>query len=103
MCTEVWRFTGLANYLEGSSDSEVAAPLTVLGSSTARFAWPPEAQPSFDSLKRALSSAQVLCTFDPPLRAAVLTTDASGLVVAAILTQPDDQGQQHPVANESLS
>ena len=33
-------------------------------------------------------------------RRAVLTTDASSLAVAAILTQPDDGGRWHPVACE---
>ena len=92
-CTEVRRFTGLANYyrrfVEGYA--EVAAPLTALGSPTAKFAWSPAAQASFDALKLALSTAPVLRTFDPQRRA-VLTTDASGLAVAAILTQPDDEG-----------
>jgi len=101
-CSEVRRFTGLANYyrrfVEGYA--EVAAPLTALGSPTARFVWSPEAQESFEALKQALSSAPVLRTFDPRRRA-VLTTDASGLAVAAILTQPDDAGHQHPVAYES--
>ena len=101
-CAEVRRFTGLANYyrrfVEGYS--EVAAPLTALGSPTARFAWTPEAQASFDALKLALASAPVLRTFDPTRRA-VLTTDASNIAVAAILTQPDDEGHQHPVAYES--
>jgi nicotinic acid phosphoribosyltransferase len=59
-----------------------------------------DAQASFDALKRALSSAPVLRTFDPARRA-VLTTDASNIAVAAILTQPDDDGRQHPVAYES--
>ena len=36
-----------------------------------------------------------------PHRRAVLTTDASSIVVAAILTQPDDEGRQHHVAYES--
>ena len=58
------------------------------------------AQASFDTLKLALSSAPVLRTFDPARRA-VLTTDASNIAVAAILTQPDDAGHQHPVAYES--
>ena len=62
---EVRRFTGLANYysrfVEGYS--EVAAPLTALGSPTARFVWTPAAQASFDALKLALSSAPVLRTF----------------------------------------
>ena len=101
-CTEVRRFTGLANYyrrfVEGYA--EVAAPLTALGSPTARFRWTREEQASFDALKQALSSAPVLRTFDPGRRA-VLTTDASGVAVAAILTQPDDDGHQHPVAFES--
>ena len=101
-CAEVRRFVGLANYyrrfVEGYA--EVAAPLTALGSPTARFEWTPAAQSSFDALKQALSSAPVLRTFDPNRRA-VLTTDASGIAVAAILTQPDDEGHQHPVAYES--
>ena len=57
-CTEVSRFTGLANYyrrfVEGYS--EVAAPLTALDTvdlPTARFAWDPEAQASFDALNLA--------------------------------------------------
>jgi hypothetical protein len=101
-CCEVRRFTGLANhyrrFVEGYS--EVAAPLTALGSPAARFAWTPAAQASFDALKAALSSAPVLRTIDPARRA-VLTTDASNVAVAAILTQPDDEGRQHPVAYES--
>ena len=42
----------------------------------------------------------MLRPFDPTRRA-VLTTDASNIAVAAILTQPDDDGHQHPVAYES--
>jgi hypothetical protein len=49
---------------------------------------------------QALSSALVLHIFDLARRA-VLTTDASGIAVAAILTQPDGEGLQHPVACES--
>ena len=101
-CAEVRRFTGLAGYyrrfVEGYA--EIAAPLTALGSPTARFDWTPEAQASFEALKLALSSTPVLRTFDPGRRA-VLTTDASGIAVAAILTQPDDEGRQHPIAYES--
>jgi hypothetical protein len=81
-CTEVLLFTGLANYycqfVEGYA--EIAAQLTALGSPTARFVWTPEAQGSFDALKQALSTLQVLCTFDQHHRV-VLTTDASGVDV----------------------
>ena len=101
-CTEVRRFVGLANYyrrfVEGYA--ELAAPLTALGSPNARFEWTATAQTSFEALKHALSTAPVLRTFDPARRA-VLTTDASGIAVAAILTQPDDAGHQHPIAYES--
>ena len=96
------RFTGLANYyrrfVEGYA--EVAAPLTALGSPTARFTWTAETQASFDALKLAVSSAPVLRTFDPARRA-VLATDASNIAISAILTQPDDEGHQQPVAHES--
>ncbi len=64
-----------------------AAPL---GSPTASFAWTQAEQASSDALKLALSSAQVLQTFDPTCRA-VLTTEASGIAVMAILTKPDDK------------
>jgi hypothetical protein len=62
--------------------------------------WTADAQASFDALKLALSSAPVLRTFDQT-RHTVLTTDASNIAVAAILTQLDDDGRQHPVAYES--
>ncbi len=60
-CTDVMRFTGLANYYRSVVEgyAEIAASLTVtaLGSPTARFEWMPETHASFDSLKLALSSA----------------------------------------------
>ena len=101
-CTEVRRFTGLANYYRRFIDgyAELAAPLTTLASPSATFVWSSAAQTSFDALKQALVSAPVLRTFDPTRRC-VLTTDASGLAVAAILTQPDDAGRLDPMAFES--
>jgi hypothetical protein len=84
LCMEVLHFTGLANYylwfVEGYA--ELAVPLTALGGPAARLLWSPGAQASFDALKRALSSAPVLRTFDPSRRA-VLTMDAyyNGVVV----------------------
>ena len=80
------------------SYAEVAAPspLTALGGPTARFVWP-AVQVNFYGLKLALSSAPMLGTFNPDHRA-VLTTNTSNVAVAAILTQSDDEGHQHPVA-----
>ena len=85
------------SFMEGYT--EIAA-LTALGSPTARFALSTDAQASFKVLKLALSSAPVPRTFDPARRA-VLTTDASDVAVAPILTQPDEEGSRHPVAYES--
>jgi hypothetical protein len=98
LCSEALHFTGLANNYQSfvKGYAELAALLTALGSPTAQFAWTPATQTSFDALKLALSSAPVLCTFDQTRRA-VLTTDASNIAVAAILTQPADEGHQHPV------
>ena len=86
-CCEARRFTGPANnychFVEGYA--KVAAPLIVLGSPTVRFRWTAETRACFDALKLALSSAPVLCTFDPARRA-VLITDASNIAITAILT-----------------
>jgi hypothetical protein len=58
--SEARHFTGLANYYRRFVESyaEIAAPLTALGSPTARFEWIPATQASFDALKLALSSAR---------------------------------------------
>jgi hypothetical protein len=61
--------------------------------------WSPATQASFDALKLALSSAPVLRTFDPARRAVDDGREQRNR--AAILTQPDDEGDQHPVAYES--
>ena len=59
-----------------------------------------DSQTSTACLDSGLSTVPILCTFDPAWRS-VLTMDASGMAVAAILTQPDDAGHQHPIAYES--
>ena len=62
--------------------------------------WTAEAQARFDTLKTRLTTAPVLRTHDPQRRFQVVT-DASGLAVSVILTQPDDEGVQYPIAYES--
>ena len=42
----------------------------------------------------------MLRTFDSSRRS-IVTTDASEVAIAAVLTQPDDAGVHHPVAYES--
>ena len=50
--------------------------------------------------KRCLTTAPVLRTFDSSRRS-VVTTDASEVVISAVLTQLDDEGHHHPAARES--
>ena len=50
-----------------------------------------------DTLKQCLTTAPVLRTFDSG-RHSVVTTDAGEVAIAAVLTQPDDDGHHHPVA-----
>ena len=72
-------------------------PLTLLTKKNQKFEWG-EAQPhAFETLKSAFTSAPVLRHFDPT-REITLKTDASNLFSAGILSQPDDEGIQHPVA-----
>ena len=99
---DVRQFIGLANYYRRfvPKYAELAAPLTALCSPTQVFKWTAEAQASFDILKTRLTTAPVLRTHDPRRRCRVVT-DASGLAVSVILTQPDDEGVQHPIAYES--
>ena len=59
----------------------------------------PDTQASFDALKLALSLVLLVCTFYPARRA-VLTTDAN-IAIAAILTEPGEEGHQHPVVYKS--
>ena len=99
---ELRRFVGLCNYYRRFVDgfADIAAPLTALCSPHASWHWGPDAQRSFEELKRCMTTAPVLRTFDSQRRS-VVTTDASEVAISAVLTQPDDAGQHHPVAYES--
>jgi hypothetical protein len=101
-CTDVCRFVGLANYYHKFvlRFSALAAPFTALCSPRATFRWGPAEQTSFDALKTALVLAPVLRVWDPA-RPTRLLTDASELVVSAILEQPDCTVTYHLVAFES--
>jgi len=63
------------------------------------FSWGPSQQRAFDSLKNRLSTAPVLAypNFELPF---ILTTDASKVAVAAVLSQVQD-GLERPLAYAS--
>jgi hypothetical protein len=76
--------------------SDVAAPLTALLHTGAKFEWSEPQQKAFDELKQAVTKQPVLILpdLDQPF---VVTTDASGYAVGATLSQDRGAGQQ-PIA-----
>jgi len=79
--------------------AELAKPLTMLTRKDQKFSWGPLQQQAFDSMKGKLCTAPVLAypNFKLPF---ILTTDASKVAVAAILSQVQD-GFERPIAYAS--
>lgn len=77
----------------------VAAPLTDLTKKSAptQVQWTPTCDQAFGKLKELLCSKPVLNTpdFNKPF---ILQTDASNQGVGAVLTQIDDNSEEHPIA-----
>jgi len=75
--------------------AETAKPLTALTRKNQEFTWGPSQQEAFDNLKLKLSTTPVLAF--PNLSSFNLTTDASKVAVAAILSQVQN-GIERPIA-----
>ena len=95
---DVRRFVGFGNYYRRfiKDFSSIVKPLTLLTKKNQKFEWGEALQHAFETLKSAFTSAPVLCHFDST-KEITLETDASNLVSAGILSQPDDEGILHPV------
>ena len=95
---EVRTFLGLTGYYRKfiPSYSAIAVPLTDLTKKSAPN-WTKECQEAFQKLKDILCSAPVLKSPDFD-RQFTIQTDASNWGVAAVLSQYDDSGDDHPVA-----
>ena len=95
---QVRSFLGMTGYyrqcIQGYAN--LAQPLTELTKKHRRFHWSPECQHSFECLKRALVSDQVVRypRVDLPYK---LYTDASDLCVGAILCQTHEDGTEYVV------
>jgi transposase InsO family protein len=96
---DVQRFLGFANFYRRfiKDYSTVAAPLTDLTSSKVKFAWTPQAQAAFDSLKAAFASPTLLLHADPT-KPFTVEADASDFAIGAVLSQLDSAGVERPVA-----
>ena len=101
---EVQQFLGFANYYRRfiQNFSQIAKPLHRLTERNCPFKWTPECQQSFDNLRVKLTTAPVLAYPDYS-RPFILDTDASDSGIGAVLSQKDDEGQEHVVAFASRS
>ncbi|GBG77425.1 hypothetical protein CBR_g23874 [Chara braunii] len=95
--TDVRSFLGLAGYYQRfiKSYSKIVANLSKLQSEERPFDFDDDERHSFEALKAALLSAEVLHIYDP-LLATRITTDASGYGIGAVLEQHDGT-DWHPV------
>ena len=95
---DVRSFLGFCNYYRKFVHhySGIVAPLTALTRDQQPWQWSLVEQQAFDTIKQRLCSAPTLLIPDPQ-KPFVLTTDASNVATAAVLTQDHGRGQQ-PVA-----
>jgi len=94
------QFLGLAGYYRFIENfSKIAKPLSNLTKQSVAFEWKEEQQKAFDKLRNALCSEPILQypNFDKPF---VITTDASGCTIGAILSQ-GEIGKDLPIAYAS--
>ena len=95
---DVRAFLGLASFYRRlvPQFAELAKPLTMLTRKNREFSWGPSQQEAFDRLKEKLCTPPVLAypNFKLPF---ILTTDASKIAVAAVLSQVQD-GVERPLA-----
>jgi transposase InsO family protein len=88
-------FLGLANWVRDYVPrfAELAAPITDLLNKKSRYRWTEEAQQAFEALKEAMSRPLHLHRPDPRKRF-FLQTDASGVGIAAVLYQEEEDRRQ---------
>lgn len=100
--TEVKGFLGLAGFYRKFIPrfSAIASPLHDLTRKGYPFAWSAECAKAKGMIQRALSRAPVLTIADPE-RLKIVTTDASGFAVGAVLSQVEDDGIIRPIAYAS--
>ena len=101
---ELRRFVGMCSYYRRfiPQFSTLARPLHDLTRKEATFEWTADCEQSFQSLKKKLVEAPVLAypSFQKPF---ILETDASGIGLGAVLSQPQPDQKSHPIAYASRS
>ena len=99
---DLQRFLGFANFYRRfiRGYSNITRPLTGLMGKGKEFIWHGDHERAFERLKTAFTTAPVLQLFDFE-KHCVVETDASDLVSAGVLLQPDLYGVLHPVTRFS--
>ena len=99
---EVQAFLGFANFYRRfiQGYSKICTPLTKMTKKEQPFHWECEQREAFEKLKKKFTLAPILASFDPE-RKIILKTDASDQALGSCLSQPDAEGQLHPVAYRS--
>ena len=101
---DIQAFLGLVGYYRRfiPQFATVAAPLTDLTRKCRpqHVIWNAETEVAFQKLKDLLMETPVLGVANPS-RSYVLQTDASERGLGAVLSQADDQGEEHPIAYAS--
>jgi hypothetical protein len=92
-------FLGFCNFFRRfiRDHGRIAKPLHDLTKKGQAFQMGKQELEAFERLKRALTTAPVLCYYSPS-RPTKVETDASDGVVGAVLSQLQDDGHYHPVA-----
>ena len=96
---EVQAFLGFANFYQKfiPGYSQICTPLTKMTKKEQPFHWECEQREAFEKLKKKFTSAPILALFDLE-RKIILETNASDQALGSCLSQPDAEGQLHPVA-----
>ena len=97
--TEVRRLLGLFGFYRSfvKAYSQIVSPMTkLLSSDLPRFHWGPDSQAAMEKLQSIITSAPVLI-FPDFSALFILTTDASGIAIGAVLSQEREK-KLHPIA-----
>ncbi|XP_069176776.1 uncharacterized protein [Procambarus clarkii] len=99
---DILRFLGMAGFYRKfvPNFSSIAAPLTDLLKKGVKLIWNENCQKAFENLKAILISSPILRSpsFEDRF---ILTVDASDYGLGSVLSQTDEKGVEHPVANHS--
>ena len=102
--SEVSAFLGLTGYYRKfvPAYATIAAPLTELlkKGKPEHIVWSAACEEAFETLKECLTKTPILRVPHPKQRF-IVQTDASDVGIGAVLSQQDDDGEEHPIAYAS--